>query len=87
MSDETQAAITEKFVEKLIQASEQNHRDKVIEAALAAGVSASRVEAIGRGEVPTSNELDDLAEGFIGLIVELAAAADDAVIEEMERDS
>jgi hypothetical protein len=68
MSDETQAAIAETTVENIIRVIEQALRDMVIETALAAGVSASRVEAIGRGEVPTSNELDDLAAGFVGLI-------------------
>jgi hypothetical protein len=68
MSDETQAAIAETTVENIIRVIEQALRDMVIETALAAGVSASRVEAIGCGEVPTSNELDDLAAGFVGLI-------------------
>jgi hypothetical protein len=47
--------------------------DVVIEFANLAGVSASRVEAIARGEETTRGELDALGEGFVTWIREVAS--------------
>jgi hypothetical protein len=46
--------------------------DVVIEFAKLAGVSASRVEAIARGEETTRSELDGLGQGFVTWIREVA---------------
>jgi|GEM_PF-4335608 len=46
--------------------------DVVIQFAQLAGVSASRVEAIARGEETTRGELDALGEGFVTWIREVA---------------
>jgi hypothetical protein len=73
LRDRVTENLTENLTKGVLRVVEQALRDRVTETAIAAGVSASRVEAIGRGEVPTSNELDDLAFGFVDLIVELAA--------------
>lgn len=56
----------------LTQSHDAHLSDMVIQFAKLAGVSASRVEAIARGEEATKGELDTLGQGFVTWIREVA---------------
>ena len=60
-----------KAVEAPMQACDPTLSDVVFEFAKLAGVNASRVEAIARGEEATGGEIEDLGHGFVEWIREI----------------